>query len=364
MSLHQPSIWFLLALVVLPLLWWRWMSSRGRATIAFSSVAPLAAAGTSWTVRLRWLPAALRTATLGLVIIALARPQKADAHTRTYAEGIAIQLIVDRSGSMEAPDFEIDRRPASRLAAVKQVVKDFITGGDDLSGRPDDLIGVITFASFADSISPPTLDHDHLVGVIDQVRVATQQEGSGTAIGDALALGVERLNSLSDRPDLLGRSAIKSKIIILLTDGENNQGEIDPQTAAEMAAALGIKVYTIGAGSENSMIRVPVTDPFTGRQMVQTVRVSIDERALRAIADATSGEYFRATDTESLRRIYARIDELEKTRIEQHRYTNFHEFAVQPLHLGGVLVPPVLVFAFILLAAELLLRHTVFRRAC
>src|SRR5262249_31580523 len=163
---------------------------------------------------------ALRMLAIAVLIIALARPQKGDEQSRINTEGIAIQLVVDRSGSMRAQDFRIDGKPTDRLTVVKSVVKDFVLGGKGLAGRPDDLIGGIAFASFADSLCPMTTDHTHLLDSLKQLKPASDREESATAIGDAIALGVERLNSLEQRVQA-GDKVIKGKIIILLTDGEN-----------------------------------------------------------------------------------------------------------------------------------------------
>ncbi|UCD75933.1 MAG: VWA domain-containing protein [Phycisphaerales bacterium] len=361
MMFHHPSIWFLLLLLLLPGLYWRLARNWRRSAVAFSSIETASRAPRTWAIRLRWIVPTLRILALVLLIICMARPRKADEQTRIHTEGIAIQLVVDRSGSMRAMDFTIDGKPADRLAAVRKVVEEFVIGSGDLPGRPDDLVGLITFATFCDSISPPTLDHDYLIESIRQTTVAGEEEGASTAIGDALALGVERLRSLVERADLTARPAIKSKVMILLSDGEDNSGEIDPITAAEMAAAFDIKVYTIGAGSRNSTVEVPFTDPFTGREVMRRVPVSIDEETLRKIAQTTGGEYFRATDTDSLTEIYSRIDELERTDIEQRRYTRYGELAVEPLRIGSATLPPLLIIVFALISLELLLSNTRFR---
>jgi Ca-activated chloride channel family protein len=291
--------------------------------------------------------------------VCLARPQIADQEIRRLSEGIAIQLVVDRSGSMRAMDFRIDERQVDRLEAVRRVVRQFILGGESLAGRPHDLIGLITFATFPDSTCPLTMDHEHTVLTIDQVQPAEGSE-SGTAIGEAIALGVERLHSLDQQSTQLGRRQVRSKIMIVLTDGENNRGEIDPKTAAELATTFGIRVYTIGAGTANAVAPIPVTDVF-GRTRMQEVPVSIDEDTLKEIAEITGGQYFRATDTDSLAAIYATIDQLEKTEIEERRYVHYRELAVEPFALGGRTLPPLLLGVFLLLAAEMLLAQTKFR---
>lgn len=358
MSFHQPSVWFLLLLLVLPLLWIRWRSPRRRAAVNFSSTKPLRFIGQSVFVRLRWIIPALRLAAIAILIIAIARPQKGDEQTRINTEGIAIQLIVDRSGSMRAQDFRINGRQTDRLTVVKNVVEEFVTGGKNLAGRPNDMIGCIAFGTFADSVCPMTTDHTHLVDAIKQVKVATEQQEAATAIGEAIALGVERLRALEQRIGPGADKTIKGKIMILLTDGENNAGDIDPMVAAQMAAAFGIKVYAIGAGTNSGMAPVPGTDIF-GRQM--QIPVSIDEDSLKAIAAATGGRYFRASDTESLQQIYAQIDQLERTEIHEKRYVTYKEAAVESVRLGSLTIPPLLLVVMVLLLAETLLSTTRFR---
>lgn len=352
MTFHQPSVWFLLLLIVLPLLWWRWSGSRRRASVAFSSTAPFRHLTPSWAVRMRWIVPALRSLALILLIISIARPLKADERTQVRTEGIAIQLVLDRSGSMRTDDFIVDGRRTTRLAVVKDVVEQFVTGGERLPGRPNDLIGLIAFGTFADSICPLTLDHDFVVKAIGGIEIPSIESEQQTAIGDAIALGVERLQGLKERADLVADREIRGKVMILLTDGENNRGAIDPLTAADMAAAFDIRVYTIGAASD---------EPLTMLQRMQGMTRAVDERTLREIASRTGGRYFRATDAESLREIYARIDELERIEIEQQRFTEYEEMAIGAVELGRVTIPPLLTVVFVLLVVELILAQTRFR---
>ncbi len=365
MTFHDPSVWLLCLLALVPLLWWRWSGGRRRTSVLFSSVAPLAEAGTTWAVRLRWVVPAARSLALALLIVCVARPQKPNERTRVLTEGVAIQLIVDRSGSMLAEDFDLGGRPVSRLDAVRRVVCDFVEGGDDLPGRPDDLIGLITFATWADSLCPLTLDHRHLVEAVRQTEVSADEKDRATAIGDAIALGVERMAGLEARSGAEARpegaSKIKSKVMVLLTDGESNAGDIDPLTAARMAAALGIKVHTIGAGTASGRAPIPFRNPFTGETLQRMVPVSIDERTLREIASITGGEFFRATDSRTLREVYARIDELERTEIAERRYVDYRELTVEPLRLGGLGFPPLLAVVLVVLGVEVLLANTRFR---
>ncbi|MHC4083167.1 MAG: vWA domain-containing protein [Planctomycetota bacterium] len=361
MTFHQPSAWMLLLLVLLPVLWWWRSKGRLRSTIVFSSIEPLQQAGTTWAVRLRWVVPALRGAALVLLIICVARPQKANERTRIVTEGIAIQLVVDRSISMLATDFELEGRRATRLEAVKQVVGEFVGGGDELAGRPDDLIGVITFASYADSRCPLTLDHGHLLDTVDQTSVSSSGDDLSTAIGDAVALGVERMAGLAERPDLAGDRRIKSRVMILLTDGEHNAGDIDPITAAEMAAAFDIRLYTIGAGSDLGFQQVRWLNGETGRHQMVNIRATIDEETLTEMAEIAGGRYFRAKDSETLQDVYAQIDELERTKIEQQRYSDYREMTLESVSLGGVSLPPLLSVVVVLLAVNVILANTRFR---
>ena len=354
---HPGSAWWLVLLPLAALAWlpaWR----RRRPTLAHSRVGLLVGSGRSWVSRFRWLPPLLRCLAIALVVVSIARPITANEQSRVFVEGVAIQSVVDRSGSMEAVDFELDAGRVSRLTAVKKVLTEFIVGDDELSGRPDDLVGLITFARHADTASPLTLDHAHVVGAIDAVDIARIQSEDGTAIGDSIALAVERLRELDDRSDSDGRR-IKSRVIVLLTDGENNAGDIDPDTAAAIAEAFDVKIYAIGVGS-NGVAMIPARDLFGNVRMIPQ-RVSIDEETLQRISESTGGRYFRATDTDSLRDIYAEIDRLEKTTTEQRRYRLYRDLAVSGTSVGGLRLPPLLLPAVLLLALELLLSNTRFR---
>ena len=334
--------------------------------VRVSDSAIVAAAGTGLVARLRPLLPVVRVLAITLLAVCLARPIKANEQTRVLVDGIAIGLVVDRSGSMEAMDFTIGGEPATRLAALKDVVRDFVSGGDGLVGRPNDLVGLVTFSRFADSICPLTLDHEHLLAALDAVRLAANREEDGTAIGEGIALGVERLKEVGGqaRPDgnparEPTRPPVKSRILILLTDGENNAGEIDPLAAADLAKAYGIRIYTIGMGTRG-LAPFPARDPFGNRVMTR-VQVSIDEDLLTEVANRTGGRYFRATDSRSLAEIYAEIDRLEKTETEQRRYLQWTDLAVTGVRLGDLDLPPLLALVAILLAADLLLASTRFR---
>jgi len=342
-----PAALLLLPLCLLP--WWRLLDRRMRPELVYSSVDLVRASAGGVRRRLRALPAGLRTLAIALLVVCLARPGTADEETRVFVEGVAIQMLVDRSSSMQALDFTLDGRPVDRLAAVKSVARDFVAGGDGLPGRPDDLIGLVGFAGYADSLCPLTLDHEHLLGALSTIRLAETPDEDGTAIGDAIALAVERLRDVEDRKE------IKSRVAILLTDGENTAGDLDPLVAAEIARTYGIRIHTIGVGTRG-VAKVPVR--FMGRTVLRDMPVSIDEETLRAVAQATGGEYFRATDTDTLVEIYETIDELEKTRTEQRRYRQFDDFATASFRLAGIPLPPLLVLPLVLLSADLLLSAT------
>ena len=239
-------------------------------------------------------------AAFALLIVALARPQSAEHNTRTSAEGIDIMLALDVSGSMLARDFTPDR-----LEAAKEVAGSFI------SDRYGDRIGLVVFAGEAFTQSPLTSDQSTLLTLLGRVRSGLIEDG--TAIGNGLATAINRLRE----------SDAKSKVIILLTDGINNRGEIAPVMAAEIAKQMGIKVYTIGVGSEG-MAPTPAIDMFGNMTFVQA-KVEIDEETLRKIAETTGGEYFRATDNEKLRAIYDEINRLEKSKVEVNDFTTYTE---------------------------------------
>jgi Ca-activated chloride channel family protein len=265
--------------------------------------------------------------TLTLMLIALARPQAGATAEEVITEGVDILLAIDISSSMKAEDF----KPKNRLHAAKDVVAEFIRS------RPNDRLGMVVFAARAITKCPLTLDHDILLTLLDDVEIGSIEDG--TAIGTALATSVNRLKD----------SEAASRIIVLLTDGVNNRGEIDPLTAAELAKTFGIKTYTVGAGKEG-MAPFPFQDPRGGTVYVDRM-VEIDEETLQKIADITEGRYFRATDAESLAEVYQQIDVMEKTEIEQKQYVQYTELA-----------PYFLVTAFGLLMIETLLSRTRLQR--
>ena len=285
-----PDLLWLLALVPLLMLW------RGRAgatpAIRYSSVASARALGAKSRSRIGRIFLSLRWPAMTLLILAIARPQFGRSTTETQASGIDLMLAVDVSGSMASLDFKVDGKPANRLDVVKSVVAKFI------EQRPNDRIGLIAFSGAPYLVSPLTLDHDWLLTNLQRLHNGMMEDG--TAIGSALAMSTERLVEQSG----------KSKIVVLLTDGMNNAGKANPEVAADAARALGVKVYTIGAGAKGEA-PFPVTDARgTHLEMIKT---DVDEPTLQAIATKTGGAFFRATNTASLARLYDDIDHMEKT---------------------------------------------------
>ncbi len=347
---HSP--WYLLLLLAVPLLAWRMFRQHRRPAVRFSSVRLAGQLPPTLRQRMTWLPAVLTLTAIIVMIFALARPREGRQQTVAESEGIAIEMVVDRSGSMEAMDFKVDGEHVDRLTAIKKVAGDFVTGDGKLAGRFSDLVGLITFAGYADGLTPPTLDHAFLVSQLNTAQIVNARSEDGTAIGDAISLAVEKLNGLDSRQ----QQKVKSKVIILLTDGENNAGQLDPIQAAELAKTMGIKVYTIGVGTKGQA-PVPVTDPF-GRRTVQWMPVNIDEATLEKVASISGGKYFRATDTDSLAEIYAEIDQLEKSKVEAQHFVDYRELAVQSYAAGPFTLPPLLLIAFGLLTTRLLLQQT------
>ncbi len=306
-ELRDP--FFLLAALMAPLVYW--LAARLPGAVTYSSLEIVDLAPRSLRARLSPLPAlGLALATL-LLALALAGPRTGDATSKVSREGIAIVMVVDRSGSMQARDFVEGDTSVDRLQAVKRVFRDFVLGSDASAGRSDDLMGLVAFARFADGLCPLTLDHGNLLAILDQLEIVSERAEDGTAIGEGLALAVERLR----------RHPAKSKLAIVLTDGVNNAGDVDPLQAAELARSFGIKVYTIGAG-RTGYAPIPVPGPG-GRVRLQRAYVEIDEDTLRTIADKTGGRYFHATDAEGLAQVVSEIDALERSEITEIRYLQY-----------------------------------------
>lgn len=315
--LHLAAPLWLAGLLLLPALAWFHHRRAGAGALAYSRLPE--GAGRSWRLH---LPFYLRLAALALLLVALARPQLGYAWEESLTEGIDIQVVLDVSGSMAAEDFQ----PDNRLTVARQVVGDFI------AGRTGDRIGLTTFSGSAVTRAPLTTDRRMLGVLVDSLEINTEMDG--TAIGVALANGAARLKD----------SEAESRVIVLVTDGVNNTGAIDPLSAAAVCDGLGIRVYTVGVGTRGE-VTIPLRQrhPVTGRVQVTRMRLHnpLDEALLQRIAERTGGAYYRATDTDSLRRIFEEIDRLEKTKIEVKRYVRYEE-TFQPLAwtaLGLLLLP-------------------------
>lgn len=344
MRFASPWIFLLLLLIPAAFLWVRRTRPPGW---VFPSLDVVSVSGTSLRQNLLPLIPLLRVLALAMIVIALARPQFGVERVREISQGIAIEMVVDRSSSM-AEEMYYQGRTVTRLDVVKRVFQDFVDGGGNLPGRPTDLVGMITFARFPDTICPLTLSHDALDALIERVTLVQRRPEDGTAIGDAVALAAARLykaeESLAEKTGGPTPYQIKSKIIILLTDGQNNAGQRTVEQAAELCAEWGVKVYAIGVGNTRR-----VQTLFGSYQ--QPNRPGAEDQALRALAERTGGIYRIATNTESLVQIYQEIDALEKSEIQSLRYLDYRE-----------LFPPFALAGLLLIALELLLSSTILRR--
>ncbi len=311
--LYPQLLWLLLLLPILALI----RGQKGAApALVFSTTSLASFLAEGRKARLGRLLVALRLLTLALLILAFARPQLGDTTTETLASGIDILLAVDVSGSMEALDFTLQGKAANRLDVVKSVIHQFV------EQRPNDRIGLLAFAGRPYMVSPLTLDHDWLLQRLSVLSIGMVEDG--TAIGSAIGVGV---NQLQDRE-------AKSRILILLTDGINNAGAVPPLMAAEAAEALRIKVYTIGAGTKGEA-PMPVVDGF-GRKRLMRVKVDIDDETLGKVAAMTGAHYFRATDTESLEKVYGEINSMETTTRTIKKFENYQE--IFPWLVGAALL--------------------------
>jgi len=308
--------WFGLIAILAPFVY-TLAATRWSGRVTYSSLALLDGAPRTWRVRFANTPAVLMALSVIAMAVALAGPRIPNAQTRQKREGIAIVMVVDRSGSMDARDLVPDDVEINRLHVVKELFRQFVLGdenGTAGNGRPDDVIGLVAFARYADGLCPLTLDHGNLAAVLGDLEIVTQRNEDGTALGEGLALAVERLR---------GHPA-KSKVVILLTDGVSNAGDITPQQAAQLANQQDVKVYCVGAGTQG-VAPMPGHNPFTGQQILVRRRVEIDEKTLKMIAMKTGGQYFRATHAKGLADIYQQIDQLERTEITEVRYLQYEE---------------------------------------
>ena len=314
--------YFLLLLLLVPALVWLRHARRRQAPLTFSDASALLGLPRSPWLALRWLSPALFAAGLVFLVLAATRPQKGMSESRVDTEGVDIVLVVDTSTSMRAEDFSTATKRMDRLDAAKSVIARFI------EARPDDRIGIVAFAAMPYTIAPLSTDHAWLMLQMDRLQTGMLEDA--TAIGDAIASGVNRLRD----------SQAKSKIVVLLTDGIHNAGRLTPQDAAQAAAALGIKVYTVGAASDRPR-------PGMGLFGLAMAGPEIDDAMLTKIAETTGARYFRATDLASLEETYRQIDEMEKTKIELDQYTRYEErFA------------PLAILALLCLSLETLLGFT------
>ncbi len=342
--------WAFLLLLLIPIvLYYR---NRGRGTLRFSSTDHAKQVRQSARLKLIKIPILLRVAVLVFLVLALARPQEGKELVKNISKGVAIEMVVDRSGSMGA-EMEFAGKRLNRLEAVKRVLNEFVTGkGDNLPGRPNDLIGMVSFARFADTIAPLTLAHGAISQFLENLQLVKRREEDGTAIGDAIALAAARLKTAEQtmlRQMKQGDKSfeIKSKIMILLTDGQNNAGKRSPLEAAALAKKWGIKIYAIGVGGDEGLMR---QQGIFGSFLMRAGR-GVDKQTLKTIAEETGGMFRMAEDSESLLAIYKEIDEMEKSEIESIRYLDYRE-----------LFPPFLFIALILLVTEMVLSCTVFRK--
>jgi len=331
----QDPTWLLLLLPLALLAWLAMRRSRGVAVL-FSNLDIPRSLPVTLALRTKRLLPYLAIAGTAVLIFALARPQRGREEFRILTEGVAIEMCVDRSGSMQAMDFGVKGNRVNRLAAVKKVFNDFVQGKDGLPGRPDDQIGLIAFGGYADDECPLTLDHGVLSQIVETVQIPKPiydkqgrvinarllEEEQLTAIGDAVALAVDRLKPIK----------AESKVIILLSDGEQTAGLVSPHEAAEAAKAYGIKIYSIGIGS-TGRAPFPAVDP-SGRTVLVPAEVRLDEQTLKQMAETTGGRYFNARSTKALEEVYGEIDKLEKSRTKGRLYTEYRELYQYPALAG------------------------------
>ena len=328
---------WLLLLVLVPIALAVWRSRRMRPAARISSADFPLAAGTTWRTRLSRTPGAVRLLALVLLAVALARPQAGFGVVRTSADGVAIMMVMDRSSSMNGAIGD-GRRSLTRFEAAQEAFRSFVLGdGQSLGGREHDLVGLMAFARYSETIAPLSHATDAVAALAETVETAEQRAEDGTAIGDALALAAARLHNAEqeliaqreESEDALDEDfRIKSKVIILLTDGENNAGEADPVAAARLANEWGIKVYAIGLSGDQY-----VTMPGGQRRLLRNS--GADDRTLRAIAETTGGFYRPVEDASALRAVYEEIDRLETTEIRTREYTNYDEKFI-PLALAAL----------------------------
>jgi Ca-activated chloride channel homolog len=338
LTFARPEL--LLLLLLIPLLAYLRGKRGWAAAVTFSSTRLLQEIGKSSVSRAGKFLRALLLGALALFVVALARPQLGKSLTEVEASGIDIMLVLDVSGSMLTKDFTIGGESATRIDAIREVTRKFI------EGRPNDRIGIIAFAGRPYVVSPMTLDHDWLLKNLERIKIGLVEDG--TAIGSGMAAAANRLNDKRS----------KSRVIVLLTDGENNTGKIPPNTAAEAIKALKIHFYAIGAGI-NGVAPTPVFNPQNGKPMTdmfgnvvyQNQRVHFNEAGLKEVSRIADGQFFRATDTKSLEQIFGDIDKLEKTTVSVKKYQQYRD-----------LFPACIMAGLGLLIAQLVLSQTIWKK--
>jgi Ca-activated chloride channel family protein len=328
------SPWMFLLMVLIPPLVYLRLRQR-RAALRFSSTEELYRAGSSLRQQLLAIPTIFRVVALLLLVIALARPQFGVEHVVDVSEGIAIEMVVDRSTSM-GEEMSYQGATLTRLDMVKRVFRDFVLGDKkELPGRPNDMIGMVSFARYADTICPLTLSHDTLTDFLDTVDLARERSEDGTAIGDGVTLAAARLHTaeetLARQSASQRRYNIRSKVIILLTDGRNNAGDRTVEEAAALAAKWGIKIYAIGVGGRGLSAFETIFGNFN------LAGPAVDSRSLTLLAEKTGGLFRMAEDAESLRSVYEEIDQLEKSKFDVVRYVDYSE-RFMPYALGALML--------------------------
>lgn len=324
-------------LVIVPLVIWAMSCPGRRGHMVFSSAGLIEPVPRSLRQRLLWLPDALRVLGLIALVVALARPQTGEGEVRTTTDGVAMMLVVDRSWSMSETMID-DGREKTRIATVKRVLRDFLLGNErGLDGRPNDMIGLVSFAGIAETMAPVSQSHETLADLIDTIELADPSAAdAGTAIGEGLALAAARLqraeeslleaNAGADEPEF----EIKSKVIVLLTDGQENTGQIQASEAAQLAAEWGIRVYAIGIGGGQILRSGPL-----GQRVIRQ-RFGFNETQLQRIAEGTDGLYRAVGDGRALEQVYEEINRLETTSVETIEYTNFDETFFWPAFSGAL----------------------------
>lgn len=345
--IDSPAGYALLLLLAVPVIGlWRLLKRRHE-SLPLNISDRAAALSWTWRRMTLWAAPALRLLAISTLIIAGARPFDWTDSGLVDSEGIAIELVIDRSGSMREDDFLLAGRRVSRLEAVVDAAGRFVVGNPQLGSRHQDLIGLVTFARQAETACPLTLDHEQVVARLEQLEAAVDYRQDGTAIGEGLALAVAELQSLDRSIHLRDPTAELTRIVVLLTDGQQNAGELTPSAAGRLAEHYGIRTYVIGIQPQS-----PADDsPASASSRVD---------GLQAIAEATGGKYFSVSDTRSLQKIYASIDSLERTTLTERRLATRRQWAIEWFRLGPFGLPPIAMIALVALLVETVLQRIVY----